>query len=145
MNCHNSNNYVSCESEFDSVSVPIAKKVDATIGSDVYIIESADSQVALEQTVTRLCGVTQESWDYSGVFYTNWYLHTCTRKHTFPNNLVIVIVIDRRRHRHTVFGWLVVTCVLDLFKHAYIYLTDNWFMSTRLIFVCEILLLVVFV
>ncbi len=88
MNCHNSNNYGSCESEFDSVSVPIAKKVDA-IASDVYVIEIDNQVDALEQTVTRLCGVTQESWDYSGVFYTNWYLH-----YTHTKNIPFLIILS---------------------------------------------------
>ncbi|CAL8095275.1 unnamed protein product [Orchesella dallaii] len=70
MNYHNSNCYVSCESEFDRVPAPLAKKVDA---ADVYVIESDKHEEALERTVTRLCGISEESWDYSGVFYTNCF------------------------------------------------------------------------
>lgn len=59
--------------------------MDAT---DVYVIES-DIQKSLEHTtVTRLCGVTQESWDYGGIFYSNWY-----EKNTCPQRKTNIIVL----------------------------------------------------
>ncbi|ODN01342.1 BTB/POZ domain-containing protein 1 [Orchesella cincta] len=70
MNYHNSNSYVSCVSDFDSISEPLAKKV---VAADVYVIESDKHEEALEQTVTRICDISEESWDYSGVFYTNCF------------------------------------------------------------------------